>query len=124
MFTFKVKYLILAILLFVVEFLIALFIKDSFIRPFIGDTLVVILLYCFFRIFLKTSIINVAIGVLLFAYMVEVLQYFQFVDYLGLRNIKPLAVALGSTFDWMDILAYTIGFFAIILVERPKLSLH
>jgi len=124
MFTFKIKYLILTVLLFAIEFLIARYINDSFIRPFIGDVLVVILIYFFFRIFLKISTMNVAIGVLFFAYIVEVLQYFQFVDYLGLRDIKPLAVALGSTFDWMDILAYTIGFLAILVIEKPKLSLR
>ena len=32
--------------LFVVETLIALFVRDAFIRPYMGDVLVVILIYC------------------------------------------------------------------------------
>ena len=45
-------YAICFIGLFIVETLIALFVRDAFIRPYMGDVLVVILIYCFVRIFI------------------------------------------------------------------------
>ncbi|HIB66328.1 MAG TPA: DUF2809 domain-containing protein, partial [Phycisphaerales bacterium] len=40
-------YLVLTLLLLAVEVYIGLYVRDSFIRPFVGDMLVVVLLYCF-----------------------------------------------------------------------------
>lgn len=58
-------YLILTIFLFVIEVLIALFVHDNFIRPYVGDVLVVILIYCFVKSFLDLPEFVLAIGVLL-----------------------------------------------------------
>ena len=49
------KYALLAVLLFVVELTIAVFINDAFIRPFLGDVLVVMLLFCLCKSFVKVS---------------------------------------------------------------------
>lgn len=38
------------------EVLIALYVRDRFIRPYVGDMLVVVLVYSFVRIFLPTGI--------------------------------------------------------------------
>ncbi|AFZ03974.1 DUF2809 domain-containing protein [Calothrix sp. PCC 6303] len=120
MFTFKKKYFYLTVLLFIVEVFIAVFIDDNFIRPFIGDVLVVILLYCFVRAFSNARPLTVALSVLGFSYIIEVLQYFNFVKVLGLQNNKILSVALGSVFDWKDIIAYTIGVVLVIWLENKK----
>jgi hypothetical protein len=109
MLTFNRKYFYLTIILFAIEIFIAILIKDSFIRPFVGDVLVVILIYCFVRTFLRIDRSVAAISVLVFAIAIEILQYFNFVDRLGLQNNRILAVALGSTFDGKDILAYIVG---------------
>src|SRR5215831_16904542 len=109
MLTFNAKYFSLALALFIIEVVIALFVHDSFVRPYFGDFLVVILLYCSVRSFIKASSLKIAIGVLLFAYLIETLQYFRFVDRLGLtRNIIARTV-IGYGFEWWDILAYTLG---------------
>jgi hypothetical protein len=120
MFTFNKKYFYFTVLLFLIEVCIAVFVNDSFIRPFIGDVLVVILIYCFFRAFWDIHPFIVASSVLAFSYTIEVLQYFDFVNKLGLQNNKVLAVALGSTFDWKDIIAYTIGIIVVIWLENQK----
>src|SRR3954470_24994233 len=86
MLTFNFKYFLLAFVLFVIEVLIALFVRDNFIRPYFGDYLVVILMYCAVRTFVKASPLKIAIGVLLFSYIIEVLQYFKIVDRLGLSG--------------------------------------
>jgi hypothetical protein len=115
---FDKKYLIFCVILFLTEVLIALFIKDTIVRPFAGDVLVVILIYCFVRIFLKYSYSKTAFGVLLFAFAVEILQYFDYVELLGLENNRVISVVLGRTFEWLDFAAYSAGFLIILAVEK------
>lgn len=117
-FIFNQKYLFLTVFLFFVELAIALFVKDTLIRPFVGDVLVVMLIYCFLRIFLRFDYWKIALGVLLFAFIIEILQYFDYVKLLGLENNRILSVALGRTFEWTDFVAYLTGFLLIILVEK------
>jgi hypothetical protein len=114
---FNLKYFLLAAFLLVVEICIALFVTDSIVRPLVGDALVVILIYCFFRIFLNVAYRKAALTVLAFAFLIEILQYFDYVARLGLENNRVLSVALGRTFEWMDFVAYLAGFLIIILVE-------
>lgn len=117
MLRFNLRYLLLTIFLFFIELAIALFIKDTVIRPFVGDVLVVILIYCFLRIFLQIDYLKVAVGVLIFAFIIEGLQYFDYVKLLGLENNRVLSVAMGRTFEWSDFIAYFVGGLLIILVE-------
>jgi Protein of unknown function (DUF2809) len=120
MFKFHPKYFYTTILLFLVEVFIGVFLHDRFIRPFGGDVLVVILIYCFIKSFWKIRP-NVAISaVFIFACIVEGLQYLNIVDILGIRQYKLLVIILGSSFDWNDILAYATGS-AIVLWWENKL---
>jgi len=50
------------------ELYIARYVTDSIIRPFVGDMLVVILLYTGIRSFMSLPYLKLAVGVLLFAY--------------------------------------------------------
>lgn len=118
MFGFNKKYLFLTIILFLIELVIALFVEDRIIRPFIGDVLIVILIYCFLRIFLTVNYWKLALGVLIFAFTIEILQYFDYVKLLGLENNRVLSVALGRTFELLDFAAYFTGFLLIILTEK------
>jgi hypothetical protein len=110
-------YLVLAIMLFITEVLIAKFAHDDIIRPYVGDTLVVILLYCMVRSFLNFHFFHTAWGVLLFSYVIETLQYFDIVHKLGLENTHWPKVIIGTSFAWMDMIAYTIGFILIVSAE-------
>lgn len=118
MFIFKPIYLLLTIILFLTEIIIALFFKDRLIRPFIGDVLVVILIYCFLRTFLRTDVFKMAFGVFLFACLIEILQYFDFVKLIGMENNRIISTALGRTFEWLDFIAYFTGFLLIIFFEK------
>jgi hypothetical protein len=111
------RYLTLTIGLLAIELFIAIAVRDVFIRPFVGDVLVVILIYCFIRTFWKIDKKLVAGSVLVFAWTIEILQYFNFVDRLGLRNNRVLAIALGSTFDPKDLIAYTLGIAIVLWLE-------
>jgi hypothetical protein len=106
---FSLRYFYLTIILFFIEVGIAIFFNDQFVRNFVGDVLVVILIYCFVKTFWNPRT-TVAIGAIFaFACLVELLQYFNFVDRLGLPRGQLLATIIGTTFDWKDILAYALG---------------
>ena len=117
MLTFNLRFFLLTIVFFVTEVLIALYVKDDFVRPYVGDYLVVMLIYCAVRTFIKANPVKVAIAVLLFAYMIEVLQYFRIVDRLGLSGNPVAKTVIGYGFEWWDMLAYTLGVLTILLVE-------
>ncbi|WP_025740339.1 ribosomal maturation YjgA family protein [Aquimarina pacifica] len=121
MLTFKKKYFILCILLFIIEVIIALFIDDHIIRPYIGDTLVVILIYCFIKSFFVIDSLYAAFGVLLFSFAIEILQYFNFVEVIGLQHSRLALVIFGNSFAWLDLAAYILGFIVILWIERIPL---
>ena len=118
MLQFNRTYFLLTVLLFITEVSIALFVHDHFIRPYIGDVLVVILIYCFVKSFLKVSVIKAAIAVLLFAFSIETLQYLAIVEKLGLENNKIARIVIGTSFSWEDILAYIVGIVMVMVFER------
>lgn len=113
----RIVYIISFIVIFCIEVLIALYIRDSFVRPYLGDVLVVVLVYSFVRIFLPTGIPKMPFYVFLFACFVEVMQYLHLADTLGITN-RAARIILGSTFDWKDIASYAVGCVLIVLVER------
>lgn len=115
---FNITYFTLAVLLFITEVLIALFLDDAFIRPFGGDFLVVILVYCSVKAFFNTSLLPTAVGVLLFAYAVELAQYLNAVQRLGLSGNRTASTVMGTSFSWTDMLMYTLGILFIILIEK------
>lgn len=114
---FNKLYFGLAILLFVTEVLIACFAHDRIIRPYIGDLLVVILIYCFVKSFLITPVLLTAISVLVFSYAIEVLQFFHLVNILGLQDSKIARTIIGTSFEWIDLIAYTAGIAIVLLIE-------
>ena len=76
----RIFYIISFLVIFCIEVLIALYVCDNFVRPYIGDVLVVVLVYSFVRIFLPTGIPRMPFYVFLFACFIEVMQYFQLVE--------------------------------------------
>lgn len=111
------KYFGLAVLLFAIEVLIALFVHDSIIRPYVGDLLVVILLYCMVKSFLNISIWKAATSVLAFSFLIETLQYFHFVRMIGLQHSKLASIIMGNSFHWIDLVAYTLGIAVVLFLE-------
>jgi len=120
MLRFQKKYFVWAILLFVTEVLIAAYLNDRIIRPYVGDFLVVILIYCFVKSFLDIPTFPLAISVLAFAFFIEILQYFNLVKLLGLEGSKIARIVLGSSFEWIDLIAYTAGVIFILFVEKRR----
>lgn len=115
---FHKNYFLLTLLLFAVEVIIALFIHDSIIRPYVGDIIVVILIYFFVKSFFNLPVLPTALGVLLFAFGIETLQYFNFIVILGLEKSKLATTLIGNSFAWMDLLTYVIGVVIVIITEK------
>ena len=121
----RFSYLLIFLFLLFIEVMIALFIHDRFIRPYIGDILVVVVIACFMRICLPDGVKLLPLYIFAFAAGIEVLQYFDFVTMLGWGSSKIASIALGSTFDIVDIVCYAIGcgFLGVIeWVKRKKLG--
>jgi hypothetical protein len=118
MFRFHRTYFLLALLLLVVEIFIALFVHDGFVRPYAGDFLVVIFLYCVVRSVTRFTVLQSAVGVLLFAYLIETAQAFQLVKVLQLEHIAAARIIIGNSFEWKDMLAYTLGIAVVLAVEK------
>lgn len=74
-----------------------------------GDALVVVLPFFFVRSFVHVGPIKLSVAVLVFAYLVEFGQYLELIDILGLSNSSIARVIIGTTFDYRDLLAYTLG---------------
>lgn len=114
----RVFYAILFLLLFFIETLIALFLHDDFIRPYVGDVLVMFVLYTLLRALLPVRIweklhtrrISLWIPILFcFALVVEILQGIHIVELLGLGGNAVARTMIGTSFDWGDLICYFVG---------------
>jgi DNA integrity scanning protein DisA with diadenylate cyclase activity len=118
MIKFSTPYFVLTCWLFFIELLIGRYLHDAFIRPYGGDFLVVILMYCFAKTWVNTPVVKTAIGVLVFAYLVEVSQYFQLVNLLGWDSSATARMLMGTSFSFIDLATYTLGVLFIIIAEK------
>lgn len=94
--------------LLLMEVLIALFVHDGFIRPYVGDVLVVAVIYFFLRMFIPEKYPWLPVAVFAFAVGVECLQYFRLAERLGITD-PVLRTVLGSVYDTKDIVCYGVG---------------
>ncbi|MBE6764047.1 MAG: DUF2809 domain-containing protein [Ruminococcaceae bacterium] len=95
--------------LLITEILIALYVRDAFIRPYGGDILVTILIGCLIRIAFPNKLRLLPLWVFLFSVAVETAQYFDIVTWLGLGDIAFFRILIGTSFAWLDIVCYGIG---------------
>lgn len=111
----RLAYLLAFVLLLVVEICIALFVRDDFVRPYVGDVLVTVLLCCLCRAIWPRF--APALQVFLFAVVVEFTQWLGLVKMLGLQG-TVFAIILGTSFSWIDILCYGAGCLLFAGAER------
>lgn len=116
-FVFNKTYFVITVLLFLVEVYIAMYFHGGFIRSYFGDYLVVILIYCFVKSFWREVYFKAAIYVLIFSFVVEILQYFKIVEILGLGEIEWARIIIGTDFSWADLVAYFLGILTVIIIE-------
>ncbi len=111
-------FVFLACIILVFEILIATGFKNTSLRPVFGDFLVVILMYATLRGFTNLSKFYIGIGVLITAYIIEFLQWVDILDILGIEKTITTHLILGSTFDWNDILAYSLGVGFALIIDK------
>ncbi|OSZ66408.1 hypothetical protein CAP40_11000 [Sphingomonas sp. IBVSS2] len=116
------RHAIVAALLLVVEVLIALRVRDRFIRPYLGDVLAVILVHCALRAVLPIRALPAAATAFGIGALIELGQAIHILDLLGLRGIRVVAVVLGGSFEWLDFLAYAAGAGIALAVDRRVLD--
>lgn len=104
----RAVYALLFILLLAVEIGIALFVHDRFIRPYMGDVLVIVLLCCAARVAMPDKPRFLGLYMTAAGAAAEGLQALRLAERLGVQH-TVLGVILGSTFDWRDLLCYAAG---------------
>ena len=107
--TLRIAYASATLLLFLLELYIALYVHDTFVRPYLGDAIVVVLVYTFVRIFFPRRFRLLPLYVFLFACCVEFSQALHLVDLLGLNGNAFFRTLLGTSFAWADFLCYAAG---------------
>lgn len=125
---FTPRYALVACLLLAIELVIGLYVHDRFIRPFVGDLLVVWLIFFLCRSLLVTSSSRLLLAVWVFCCAVEFGQYWRFVELLHLQQLPLVRIVIGATFDGKDLLAYTLGALSLYTLlrfqPRRSSSLH
>ena len=105
----RAKYILWFFILLVIEILIAVFVNDKIIRPYAGDFLVVILLYCMLMSLTKMQVKNALVIVLVFSFAIEFFQIINIVKVLQYQPPRIIMILLGSSFSVWDLLAYSLG---------------
>ena len=121
-FSFNKRYFLAFVVLLVIEVLIAKFMTDSFIRPFVGDYLVMILIYLFSRTWLKGNDRVQILGVLLFCYSVEIAQKINLVQILGLEQYRLARIIIGTHYDVKDLVAYSLAALTLLMFKNNWFS--
>ncbi len=109
--TFNYTYFLATVFIFLTEVLIATKLKDIFfVRAYLGDVIVVMLIYTFIKTFFRIEDNKkLILGILIFSFLVEFAQYFNIAEKLGFRKGSLMYIVIGNSFSWIDILCYLVG---------------
>lgn len=116
----RIPYALAAVAVFAIEILIALYVHDQLIRPYIGDSLAVILLYLGLRAVTPMRVLQAALTALAVAFAIEFGQMFHLIDILGLRGNQIAGFILGGYFDVRDLGCYVVGAVLALMVESLR----
>lgn len=116
----RLVYFIGFMLFLAVEFIIGIYVHDQFVRPYVGDMLIVIVLYCFVRCFVPKRYPLLPLGLFIFAALVECSQAFQLTEKISILDHSLFRIILGATFDLKDIACYAVGCCLLGLFEYLK----
>jgi len=113
----RARYALAAAALFVVEVVIALFVRDRFVRPYLGDTLAVVLVYLVLRAATPLGVYAAALAALAIGFAVEIAQWFDLIGRFGLGGSRVAQTLLGTSFAVEDLIAYSAGAGLVLAVE-------
>lgn len=115
------SYAIAAVAILIIEIGIALFVRDRFVRPYVGDTLAVILVYLVLRSTTPLRVVPATVIALTIAFAVELGQLFGFLNLVGLGTNPVARVVFGTGFETRDLLAYAIGALCVLAIEWARM---
>jgi hypothetical protein len=110
-------YLAATLLLLLAEILIALFVRDSLIRPYGGDALAVVLMYTSLRGVSRLSVLQAAVAAVAIAFVIEFGQLFDIAGRMGLGHSTIARLILGQHFEAQDLITYVVGALGALSVE-------
>ena len=102
-----------------IEAFIAFFVRDKFFRPYVGDVIVVAMIYYLVRTVFPRGIKFLALYIFLFSTAVEFMQLFGITKILSFGNAL-LEIMLGTTYSTADIICYAVGCIAVCIVESIR----
>jgi len=85
--------------------------------------LAVVWVYFVFKTAIGARVLPLALAALAVGCAVELGQYLASAWHLRIPN-RALRIVLGSTADWWDVLAYTIGFASVLALEGLRAALR
>lgn len=119
---FNLTYFLIILVIFIVEVLIAtVFSNIFFVRAYLGDIIVVMLLFTFVKsFFVIKNNHSLILGIFLFSCVVEWAQYFHIAEKMGLRPGSIMYIIVGNSFSWIDIICYAAGCLLLFLFVPKK----
>ena len=115
---YAIGYGIAALVLFLTEVVIGTWLNDwQFVRAYLGDVLVIPLIYCLIRIFTNKLPRTMPLIVFGIGVIAEISQYCKLYAILGFEKHSLPAIILGTGFSWWDMVCYAAGAVLICLVE-------
>lgn len=111
----RTRHALAALIILLIEIAIARWMHDDLIRPYVGDSLAVVLVYAVLRAATRLGRVGAVASALLLACLIECGQWFGLVDLLGLGRHRLARIVIGTGFDPRDFIAYAIGAAAVLL---------
>lgn len=115
----SVGFVLLTLLVFALEVIIATRVSHvSWVRAYLGDVLVVVLVYAAVRSVLRINDYLLLVAVFVFACGIEFAQYFNVAERLGFVRGDVMYTVIGNTFSWGDVACYALGCIATAVVVK------
>ncbi len=118
LFVWRPRYAAAAAFLFAIEGLIALFVRDRFVRPYLADALAVAMVSCAIRAVSNLRPLTAAAIAFGVAVVIQVGQYVGVLRLVGLQGSTLARTVLGHGFDLRDFPAYAAGALAMFAMDR------
>lgn len=97
---------------------IAYYETPVFVRFYLGDVIIMVLMYAFVRMIAPYRFPALCLWLLIFAVVVEGLQYIQILKILGLSDVSWLNTWFGSVGDIKDVICYLAGTAICVVIEK------
>ncbi len=90
---------------------------SGWIRGYLGDILVIMLIYSVLMTALDVNKKSVVLFTLIVAFIIEFSQYFKLAELLGFEKGSLAYIVLGNTFSVEDLVCYVVGGLIVLMVE-------